>query len=197
MCANYPSPEQLVDSRVTKLVYLIDIESYKLTGKSVTGIDWFYNHYGPYVDDVRMAAFDLAQNEKAMHFEMGASYYGGEKMTYKAGPKKYNPLTLDDHVKDMIQQVVESTKSLTHNEFIKHVYNTPPVRYGMKFKFLDFAKLDEAFEVDTQRQTMELNDELDIALHGCDKELDDEYFERMRRESEETCHLLAGSRDDQ
>jgi len=36
-------------TKLVKLLYLMDLEHYRRTGKLLTGLDWVFYHYGPYV----------------------------------------------------------------------------------------------------------------------------------------------------
>ncbi len=51
-CLNYSYPGELSNARLTKLVYLADWFSALADRKTMTNIEWVFNHYGPYVDDV-------------------------------------------------------------------------------------------------------------------------------------------------
>lgn len=51
-CIRYPYKGELSKARLTKLVYLADWFSALIDDHQLTDIDWLFNHYGPYVDDV-------------------------------------------------------------------------------------------------------------------------------------------------
>jgi hypothetical protein len=48
----YPKVEELSKPRLVKLIYLIDWKHAIDNGTQATNIQWYFNHYGPYVDDV-------------------------------------------------------------------------------------------------------------------------------------------------
>ena len=52
LCSMYPHKSELSNARLTKLVYLAHWFSALLDGRPMTNIEWLFNHYGPYVDDV-------------------------------------------------------------------------------------------------------------------------------------------------
>ena len=52
LVANYPYPGQLSNARLTKMIYLADWYHTVLTGRRLTEINWYFDHYGPYVKDV-------------------------------------------------------------------------------------------------------------------------------------------------
>lgn len=56
LCENYPHKSELSKARLTKLVYLADWKSCIESNKQISGIEWVFNHYGPYVDDIYNAA---------------------------------------------------------------------------------------------------------------------------------------------
>ena len=56
LCKNYPHKNELSKARLTKLVYLADWFSALTKNKQMTNIEWVFNHYGPYVDEITSVA---------------------------------------------------------------------------------------------------------------------------------------------
>ncbi|MER2009033.1 MAG: type II toxin-antitoxin system antitoxin SocA domain-containing protein, partial [Psychrobacillus sp.] len=56
---NYPYNDELSKTRITKMVYLADWYYSIKYRKQITEIEWYFDHYGPYVSDV----FDEADKD--------------------------------------------------------------------------------------------------------------------------------------
>lgn len=135
---NYPYPEDLTKTRITKLVYLIDLENAIKYEKQMTNIHWFYDHYGPYVSDV----LDEADEDSCVSIESTTSNFGTIKYIVKPKRSKeelvYDDLTESDI--NIISSVIDRTKGLSWNKFIDYVYSTEPIKSGNKYKNLNLKK---------------------------------------------------------
>lgn len=134
----YPYPEDLTKTRITKLVYLVDWKSALSRGKQVSDIEWYFDHYGPYVSDV----LDVADDDSTVKIRKTTSAYGGIK--YVVESKDNNtplPYTLDEEEKKLVDEVIEDTKNLTWNKFIDYVYSTYPIREKDKYNSLNLVEL--------------------------------------------------------
>lgn len=132
---NYPYPDDLTKTRITKLVYLIDWENVKEYGSQITNIEWFFDHYGPYVSDV----LDEADEDKTVSINSTISNFGTVKYIVKPKRDKeellYDDLT--DNDKDIIDRVIDKTKNFYWNEFINYVYSTEPIKNSIRYSALD------------------------------------------------------------
>ncbi len=136
---NYPYPDDLTKTRITKLVYLIDWENVKKYGCQMTNIAWYFNHYGPYVADV----LDTAYEDKSVCVKSTMSNFGTVKYIVKPKASKnelmYDDLTSND--KNIIEKVVGKTKNFYWNEFINYVYSTEPIKKSTKYSALNLKKI--------------------------------------------------------
>jgi uncharacterized protein YwgA len=138
ICKKYPIPDELSKARLTKLVYLADWESCVRSGKQLTNINWHFNNFGPYVDDVVDAA------RKSVHLKVITTnnFYGEKKELIRAD--KESPLpNIEKSQADILNFVIEETKRLYWNDFIKYVYSTPPITGSTRYTTLNlehFAK---------------------------------------------------------
>lgn len=134
---NYPYSDDLTKTRTTKLVYLVDWEYIKKYDHQLTNIEWFFDHYGPYVSDV----LDEADKNRTISIKKTKSNFGTVK--YMVMPKftkndiVYN-LTADEI--EVINDVIEKTKLLSWNQFIRYVYDTSPIKNSEKYEKLDLLK---------------------------------------------------------
>lgn len=135
---NYPYPDELTKTRITKLVYLIDWENIKKSNKQITDINWYFDHYGPYVSDV----LDEADKDDCLRIESTISNFGTLKYIVRAKVDKteliYNNLT-DDEI-SIIEKVIQDTKAFSWNKFIDYVYSTEPIKESDRYNSLDLNK---------------------------------------------------------
>lgn len=135
-CLYYPHKGELSKARLTKLVYLADWFSALVDGKQLTNIQWLFNHYGPYVDDV----VESARRHPQFSLSSDQTVYGGNKVLIGFEGNLY-PELLDDRDKQILDAVINKTKSLYFNDFIEYVYSTYPVVSKDRYSNLDLVHL--------------------------------------------------------
>jgi hypothetical protein len=142
LCENYPHKSELSKARLTKLVYLADWKSCIESNKQISGIEWVFNHYGPYVDDIYNAAI-LSPN---FNVQRSTNFYGNKKEIISLKmPILNNRLSTSE--KRIMDHVIEETKRLNWDQFIQLVYSTYPVLTGTRGKKLDLVAMARAYEV--------------------------------------------------
>lgn len=139
-CINYPHKEELSKARLTKLVYLSDWFSALLDKKQLTEIEWVFNHYGPYVDDV----VESVRSSQGFTVSDSRTMYGSHKYLISCSLEN-DVLTLSDREKAILDTVIEKTKSLYFNSFIDYVYSTYPVKTKERYSSLDLVKLADKY----------------------------------------------------
>ena len=133
----YPDKCDLNKTRLTKLVYLIDWEMVKKHNELVSGIKWYFDNYGPYVPDVMKEA----SSDDTIEINEGVSTYGGPKYTFQLVKSESNEFrNLSDQEREVIDNVIVTTKDMSFNDFINYVYSTPPVSETPKYQILDLKK---------------------------------------------------------
>mgnify|MGYP001351670268 CR=1 FL=1 len=136
ICTNYPHPNELSNARLTKMVYLSDWRHALKNGDQITDIEWVFNHYGPFVDDVK----DEAENNTAFKIYVVENYYGSPKRLISAASKdRQTSLTSDE--KSAIDRVIDVTKKKYWDDFIKLVYSTFPVMSQERHSILNLKEL--------------------------------------------------------
>ncbi len=135
ICDHYPYQNELSKARLTKLVYLADWKFSLKHDRQLTNITWYFNHYGPYVEDV----FDEASNDPNLEIRRDITIFGDPKtiINSKKKSKKYE-LTREEI--EILNEVIAETKSLYWDQFIDLVYSTFPVKTQDKFSTLDLVK---------------------------------------------------------
>lgn len=140
ICANYPHKSELTKARVTKLVYLSDWFSALLDKKQLTEIEWVFNHYGPYVDDV----VDAAHSAFGFKIEHQNTMYGTSKyvLSYNGDEES---IKLEERDKEILNAVMEKTKAMYFNQFVDYVYSTYPVKTKERYSTFNLVKLAEDY----------------------------------------------------
>ncbi|WP_420380850.1 Panacea domain-containing protein [Marivita sp.] len=134
-CAKYPHKSELSKTRLTKLVYLADWEAAKHLGRQITDIRWYFHNFGPYVDDV----VDAVQSDDRFEIVSSRNYYGDEKLEIKLKQTNRLDLELIPEELAILDSVIEKTRPMYWNAFIKHVYSTDPIEQSDRYRHLDLV----------------------------------------------------------
>lgn len=141
-CLTYPHPQELSDARLTKMVYLSDWFSSLSLGNQITDISWYFNHYGPYVEDVLTTAQRYPDLFKV---SLEQNYYGNtKKIIQYVGSSSL--LTLNEQTKIILNAVVEQTKHMYFNDFIEFIYSTYPISKNDRYAYLDLPNLAKEYK---------------------------------------------------
>ena len=128
---NYKFKDDLSKARLNKIVYLVDWKSSIDRAKQVTNIEWYFNHYGPYVNDIEtLLIFD-----ERFSIEKTRNYFGNEKNIIRIESNGFNDPSDDE--KKIIDLVISVTQNLSWNEFINAVYSTYPIKNSIKGSYLN------------------------------------------------------------
>ncbi|TRZ62281.1 DUF4065 domain-containing protein [Pseudomonas alloputida] len=140
LCYRYPFKDELSKARLTKLVYLADWFSALIHDEQLTDIRWVFNHYGPYVDDV----VDSAKNSRNFSITLQENHFGSTKnlVEFCGDPSK---IKLSEDDEEILEAVIEKTKSMYFNAFIDYVYSTYPVTASDRYAELDLVSLAREF----------------------------------------------------
>lgn len=139
-CKYYPE-NLLSKARLNKLVYLADWRSCIERDQQLSDIEWIFNHYGPYVDDIEK----LALSESVFNINRTHNSYG-ERKDLISLKSEFNFGSLSDSDKNILNCVVESTKNLSWDEFIRLVYSTYPVMVSLRHDKLDLVELSKRYK---------------------------------------------------
>src|SRR5690606_1904822 len=120
----------------TKMVYLADWKAAQQSGTQITDIDWVFNHYGPYVEDV----VEAATGTPGLEVVHSTNVYGSPKVLVRA-VDDIRFTILPSEVAEILDEVIEDTSPLSFNAFIKHVYDTFPIRTADRYATLNLAYL--------------------------------------------------------
>ncbi|AUD59914.1 hypothetical protein AYJ58_10585 [Shewanella sp. Pdp11] len=149
VCATYPHKDELSKARVTKLVYLADWKAAQKNNKQLTKIEWYFHNYGPYVD----AVVDTALKDPRFNVVSTSTMYGDSKTLFAIKSNAEFKKGLSEEDRDIIDSVISETKDLYWDSFIKHVYDTYPIRVTDRHETLNLVSLAKQEASNKQRQS--------------------------------------------
>lgn len=136
LCGRYPHKHELSKTRLTKLVYLADWKSVQKTGHQMSPIKWFFHNFGPYVDDV----VESVKGDPRFHIEYTRNFYGDEKMLISLKPRTDYRKNLSSTDVEILDHVIKDTSEMYWNDFLRHVYSTPPIAKTDRYETLDLER---------------------------------------------------------
>ncbi|WP_316318656.1 Panacea domain-containing protein [Clavibacter michiganensis] len=141
ICDKYPHKSELSKARLTKMIYLSDWRMVLQGGRQVTNLKWQFNHYGPYLDDVKVIA---ASDD---HFEVieTTNIYGSKKEVISLSRPVWD-LALSPDERHAIDHVIDKTQSMYYQEFMKLVYSTFPIATQPRYEELDLVSLANQYK---------------------------------------------------
>ncbi|RWC10331.1 MAG: DUF4065 domain-containing protein [Mesorhizobium sp.] len=137
---NYPHKHELSKARLTKMVYLADWKSAIEHQHQMTDIDWQFNHFGPYVDDVHNTALE----DPAFAVQAEYNMFGKPKETIVLADKQAD-FRVSEQEAEILDHVIQQTKRLSWDPFIKLIYSTYPVLTGVRGGKLNLVKSAEIY----------------------------------------------------
>jgi len=138
----YPHKSELSASRVTKMLYLVDWKSVLEKDTQLTDAAWYFNHYGPYVDDF----MEIANEDDDIEIRSESTMFGGKKKLIALSDNFKANIHLDPVDKRLVDFVINATKSKNYEDFIKLVYSTYPVLTSSKYSPLDLVSSAQQYK---------------------------------------------------
>lgn len=117
------------------MVYLADWKSAVDNHETISGIRWYFDHFGPFVWDV----VNLSQIDPAFESVDLPTLFGSRKTLIRLRVH-FTPL-LSRQARQICDHVIEHTADKSWSEFIKLVYSTYPVVTSSKYSWLDLPML--------------------------------------------------------
>ncbi len=135
----------LTKTKLLKLLYLLDIESYRKTQTTLTGFDWTFYLYGPWSGQYEDT---LAAAESADRIRIAPPAYGDEGATFinPTGAKVQLSQPFPNIVQELTaKRIIEAWANRPTGELLDYVYfHTAPMRDAKRNEPIDFTKvLDE------------------------------------------------------
>ncbi len=124
---------------LVKFVYLVDVEHWRRYGRSVTGLEWRFHHYGPY-----SAQLDREINDNHLFQVFGTrnSGYGfSPSPAWKEIQAAFNT-NFEPVVKNIADDVVKQWGLEDLDTILEYVYfETEPMQDALRGEILDFSKI--------------------------------------------------------
>lgn len=123
---------------LVKLVYLIDVEHYRLYGRTATDLQWRFHHYGPHTAELeRVIGDNPFVNEYGGWQRSGYRYYGSGdwREVHRDFNAQFGP-----SVKRVTDQVIEQWGLEPLEIILDYVYfETEPMQDAQRGESLDFS----------------------------------------------------------
>ena len=128
-------------TKLVKLLYLIDVEFYKLCSRTLTGFDWVFYHYGPYTSTVDQV---LKQLDLDIPQEDVITASGHKAIVFK--PSRQIDLEFEEQAsnleKSIVDRVLREWGLEELNPILSYVYfHTEPMKDAQRDELLDFSKI--------------------------------------------------------
>jgi len=168
-------------TKLVKLLYLIDVEIYRRRGKTLSGLEWRFCHYGPYAFEIDTALkeldLDIPQEEtltKAGHrafiFKPGRDVEAGLEEQFASADKL------------VIDRVVREWSMEDLNKILDYVYfKTGPMVNAKRGEVLDFSTVRRISIADQMTPPIGLPAEKLLQLKARFQELKEKQPQRVRR----------------
>jgi hypothetical protein len=141
----YPLKSDLSNAKLTKMIYLADWRHAITYGRQISGIKWYFDNYGPFVWDIK----DQALNDSELFIvEEVLNAYGSPKVIISMKEIQYEP-EISNEEANSIDHVIETTKKLNWDQFIRLVYSTYPIISSEKYTYLDLSTKAKEYSVCT------------------------------------------------
>ncbi len=132
-------------TKLFKYLYLIDIESYRRTGGTLTDFNWIFYHYGPWARECE----DLYSNLKEageIIIKTGSRPDLGTEFVEASEPVNLEDVIEDWRLEHAIRNLVDRWADRSLGEMLEYVYfHTEPMEEAERGKPLDFSKVERAF----------------------------------------------------
>ena len=129
-------------TKLVKLLYLIDVEHYRIRRTTISGLEWRFYHYGPYASEI-----DTALNELELDIPQDPATIGTGQTAIVFRPnRRLNP-RLVDYLSSLselrlVNKVVRDWGETDLNPLLNHVYfYTEPMRHAERDEILDFSTI--------------------------------------------------------
>lgn len=140
---HYPYPKELSKARVVKMIYLADWRNAIQHGVQLTTIRWYFNHFGPYVDEV----INVARQDEDFEVVLVTNCFHGPKELIKLKSKAKVKGELSLEAQMSLDHVIKNTSNLYWDDFISLVYSTYPIITQSKYSQLDLPKLAKEYRL--------------------------------------------------
>jgi len=130
--SNYKWNSPLSNARLTKIVFLTDWNFCLKEWKQATWINWYFDSYGPYVNDV----ISFVESSEHLSKKYSMTMFWWYKTEIKV-IKKREDFDIPEKLSKSINFVMDETSKFNFNDFIDFVYSLYPIQISEKFTYLN------------------------------------------------------------
>lgn len=146
-------------TKLVKLTYLADNLFYEHFGKTITGLYYMWDDYGPNaISNAIVKEAEKLVNQDYACMNVGTSIYGSESYIYKVGPKE---MKIDDELlsqleRYVISDVVKRYRGYNISQIIAASKKTEPFKKAHQYEVLkmnqssEYLRIKEAIENNTE-----------------------------------------------
>jgi hypothetical protein len=113
---------------LVKLVYLIDVEYYRLFGETLTGLDYIRHEKGPYTKSISEAADEMDGYELTVSIEPSSGFSQYLKHSHGKGNIYRFEVQLEPAELWLVEQVLQRVKDLSPRQLEGEAYKTEPMQ---------------------------------------------------------------------
>jgi hypothetical protein len=133
----------LTKTKLLKLIYLFDVEYYRVHRRTFTELQWKYFHLGPWTREFDPVLGDLVHHGTLL--EVASSKPDYDTKFYR--PAEHGDIgKLFDKYSDqaILRSVLDTWGESSTGEILDHVYfRTEPMEHGVRNEPLDFTRISE------------------------------------------------------
>lgn len=137
-------------TKLVKLIYLIDNRFYELTGQTLTGLKYMWDHHGPNaVSDAIVNELSLLTKTGKVHMNETTSSYGGPAYIYKLEGdwRKSAEAHLTPTELNIIQSVVHEFGQMNVTQIVNASKQTQPFKNAQRYDVLKMEQSKPAKEL--------------------------------------------------
>ncbi len=129
-------------TKMVKLLYLMDVENYRIRHTTISGLEWRLYHYGPYAFEI-----DDVLREMALDFPQDAVRTGQGHKAIVFRPNREHRPRLSEHLPSsrelrIVNTVIRDWGEVELNPLLNHVYfYTEPMEHAERGDVLDFSTI--------------------------------------------------------
>ena len=129
-------------TKLVKLLYLMDVENYRIRRNTVSGLEWRFYHYGPYAFEIDEALRDM---ELDIPQDAVRTDKGHKAIVFRLS-REHRP-RLSEHLPSsrelrVVNTVIRDWGETELNQLLNHVYfYTEPMKHAERGDVLDFSTI--------------------------------------------------------
>jgi hypothetical protein len=128
-------------TKLLKLLYLFDVEFYRVHGFTFTGFEWKFFHLGPWTSEFDVLLEKLVAHETIVETKIAKPDY--ETKFYRASEAaELGPHFVKYSDQAILRTVLDAWAESTTGEILDYVYfRTEPMEHGIRNQPLDFTRI--------------------------------------------------------